>query len=410
MEHMAEIVPDTDSQSLQHFISESDWDEREVLNQVAKEADAQLGGKEDSCLIVDESGFAKKGTKSVGVSRQWNGNKGKVDNSQVVVFIALNCGDRATLIDEQLYLPEVWTDDKQRCLDAGIPEDKIIFKQKQEQALEMIYQAKNNGIRYNWVGCDGFYGEDPAFIRMLDFQNEIFMADVHKDQRIYLEDPKPVVPQRKSKRGKAPSRLKAQTQAIRVDEFVQHQPSNAWQKVKIRDSSKGIVWAEILHQQVWLWDGEEEKAHNWHLIIRREINSPKTIKYSLSNADRETSQERLAFMQGQRYWVEDSIKNGKQSCGLSDYQVRKWRGFHHHMALSLMVMLFMLEERQKHEIEKPLLSYSDIRILLSHFLPRRDVTTDEVMRQMDVRHRKRQSSIDSAQRIKENQSVSLLDG
>lgn len=400
MEHMAEVVPDADSQSLQHFISESDWDEREVLNQVAKEADAQLGGKEDSCLIVDESGFAKKGTKSVGVSRQWNGNKGKVDNSQVGVFIALNCGNRATLIDEQLYLPEAWTDDKQRCLDAGIPGDKIIFKQKQEQALEMIYRAKNNGIRYNWVGCDGFYGEDPAFLRMLDFQNEIFMADVHKDQRIYLKDPKPVVPQRKSKRGKAPSRLKAQTQAIRVDKFVQHQPSNAWQKVKIRDSSKGVVSAEILHQRVWLWDGEEEQAHNWHLIIKREINSPKTIKYSLSNADKETSQERLAFMQGQRYWVEDSIKNGKQSCGLSDYQVRKWRGFHHHMALSLMVMLFMLEERQKHEVEKPLLSCSDIRILLSHFLPRRDVTTDEVMRQMEVRHRKRQSSIDSAQRIK----------
>lgn len=131
--------------------------------------------------------------------------------------------------------------------------------------------------------------------------------------------------------------------------------SNAWQKVKIRDSSKGVVSAEILHRQVWLWDGEEEKAHNWHLIIKREINSPKTIKYSLSNADKETSQERLAFMQGQRYWVEDSIKNGKQSCGLSDYQVRKWRGFHHHMALSLMVMLFMLEERQKYAVEKPLL-------------------------------------------------------
>ncbi|MDM8567051.1 hypothetical protein QUF74_15545 [Candidatus Halobeggiatoa sp. HSG11] len=161
------------------------------------------------------------------------------------------------------------------------------------------------------------------------------------DQLIYLEDPKPVVPQRKSKRGKAPNRLKAQTQATRVDEFVQLQPSNAWQKVKIRDSSKGVVSAEILHQQVWLWDGEEEKAHNWHLIIKREINSPKTIKYSLSYADKETSKERLAFMQGQRYWVEDSIKNGKQSCGLSDYQVRKWRGFHHHMALSLMVMLFI---------------------------------------------------------------------
>ncbi|MDM8567836.1 hypothetical protein QUF74_19585 [Candidatus Halobeggiatoa sp. HSG11] len=176
------------------------------------------------------------------------------------------------------------------------------------------------------------------------------------DQRIYLEDPKPVVPQRKSKLGKAPSRLKAQTKVIRVDEFVQHQPSNVWKKVKIRDSCPKVLFQQRFCINKFGFGMVKKRKHIIGMqIIKREINSPKTIKYSLSNADKETSQERLAFMQGQRYWVEDSIKNGKQSCGLSDYQVRKWRGFHHHMALSLMVMLFMLEERQKHKVEKPLL-------------------------------------------------------
>ncbi|VFN06979.1 MAG: DDE superfamily endonuclease, partial [Candidatus Kentron sp. G] len=108
------------------------------------------------------------------------------------------------MIDERLYLPEVWIQDQGRCLEAGIPKEEITSKTKQELALEMLCHAKRLGVRYNWVGCDGFYGEDPGFLRMLDDQGDVFLADVHKDQRVYLEDPKPVVPERKSNRGKAP--------------------------------------------------------------------------------------------------------------------------------------------------------------------------------------------------------------
>jgi SRSO17 transposase len=410
MERMAERVPEADEQSLQHFISEAQWSEREVLDLVALEADKALGGRKDSCLVVDESGFDKKGMKSVGVARQWNGNLGKVDNSQVGVFLALASGNRATLIDEQLYLPKEWIDAPMRCLEAGIPEDKIVFKTKQEQALEMIYHAKKLGVRYNWVNFDGFYGEDPAFLRMLDSMGETFMGDVHKDQQVYLEDPKPVVPPRQAGRGRTPSRLKAQSLPLRVDELARHQPPQAWRRVKLRDSSKGVLFADILHRRVWLWDGEEAQAHCWHLVVRREVASPTEIKYSLSNAAADTPLSRLAFMQGQRYWVERALQDGKQECGLADYQVRKWRGWHHHMALSMMVMLFMLEERLLNQAQRPLLSCSDIRILLGHFLPRRDATTEEVVRQMEVRHRKRQAAIDSAYKKQENQSVVVLDG
>jgi hypothetical protein len=102
---------------------------------------------------------------------------------------------------------------------------------------------------------------EKTHLRMLDFQNEIFMADVHKDQRIYLEDPQPVVPQRKSKRGKAPSRLKAQTQAIRVDEFVQHQSSNAWQKVKIRDSCPKVLFQQRFCINKFGFGMEKKRKH-----------------------------------------------------------------------------------------------------------------------------------------------------
>lgn len=410
MERMAERVPKSNEQSLQHFVSESEWDERQVLDMVALEADRYLGGEEDSCLLVDESGHAKKGKKSVGVSRQWCGNKGKVDNCQVGVYLALARGARATLIDGRLYLPEVWVEDEGRCLEAGIPKKEIVSKTKQESALEMVCHAKQLGVRYKWVGCDAFYGKDPAFLRMLDDQGEVFLADVHKDQQIYLEDPKPVVPKRKSNRGKAPKRLQAQSLPLRVDEFVAHQPRNAWQRVELRDSTKGKLSADILHRRVWLWDGQEARAHCWHLVVRREKDSPETIKYSLSNAPAETPLSRLAFMQAQRFWIEQTLRDGKQEAGLGDYQLRKWRGWQHHMALTMMVMLFMLEERLLNRKETPLLSCSDIRKLLLQFLPKRDVTVEEVMRQMEARHRKRQASINNSYKKQDNQALAAPSG
>ncbi len=267
----------------------------------------------------------------------------------------------------------------------------------------MIGHARELGVRFAWVGFDGFYGEDPALLRALQEQGEIFLGDVHKDQRIYLEDPKPVVPARKSKRGKRPTRRKAQRPSIRVDQWAAQQPAEAWQRMKLRDSTKGVLSVEILHRRVWVWDGKEENALCWHLIVRREVDSPSTLKYSLSNAPEDTPAARLAVMQGQRYWVERALQNGKQEVGLSDYQVRGWRAWHHHMALSMLAMLFMLEQRLVHQDTHPLLSCADIRTLLSHFLPRRDTTPEEVIRQMDQRHRKRQAAIEAAYRKQKNQ-------
>lgn len=194
MERMAEVIPDSDDQALQHFLSNSNWDERGVLDQVALEADKLLGGAQDSALLIDESGITKKGKKSVGVERQWNGRLGKVDNCQVGVYAALSKGNLSTLIDTRLYLPSKWTTDKARCEAAGIPSKSRTLKTKPALALEMIRHNRALGVRFNWVGADGLYGQDPAFLRALEDDGEIFMADVHKDQRIYLEDPEPTIP------------------------------------------------------------------------------------------------------------------------------------------------------------------------------------------------------------------------
>jgi len=302
------------------------------------------------------------------------------------------------LIDERLFLPEVWTTDAARCQAAGIPKAQRGFQRKTDLALAMITHARQQGIGFAWVGFDGFYGSDPAFPRALEDQGEIFVGDAHKDQRIYLEDPQPIIPPAKAPRGRPPTALQAQAPALRVDRWVQQQPATAWQPVTLRDGTKGSLRVDILHQRVWLWDGEEAQARQWHLIVRREIDDPTEIKYSLSNAMADTPAPRLAFMQGQRYWVEHALRQGKQDVGLGDYQVRGWRGWHHHLALVMMAMLFLLEERQLHQQTRPLLSGRDIRALLNHFLPRRDTTLAEVLRQMEVRHRKRQAATDSAYR------------
>jgi SRSO17 transposase len=395
MERMEEHVVGADDQALQYMLTDAQWDSKAVMDQVAQEVNQLLGGDE-SCLLLDESGFEKKGEHSVGVARQWNGRLGKVDNCQVGVFAALGCGTRVSLIDFRLYLPESWSKDALRCKKMGIPESFRAFKTKSELALEMVRHQRQQGIQFAWVGADGGYGKEPAFLRGLDDMDEIFVVDVHKDQLIYLEDPQPVIPQKKNKRGKKTSRYQAQTQSVRVDDWKKAQPEEAWQRYKLRDSTKGELVVEILHQRVWLWDKNGPNAHHWHLIVRRELNSPETCKYTLSNAPVETSTQQLAQMQGQRFWIERAFEDGKSESGMADYQARKWRSWHHHMALVSMAMLFMAEERELHRDEMPLLSCNDIEILLRTFLPRRDIDPDEVVRQMEKRHRRRQASIDNA--------------
>jgi SRSO17 transposase len=398
MERMEEAVPGCNYQSLHHFVSESDWEARAVLDQVAVDADRLLGGSADSCLLIDESSFQKKGESSVGVERQWSGRLGKVENSQVAVFASLAQGRYSALIDTRLYLPKTWIEDPKRSLAAGVPEPEIVLKSKADLAIEMVVQAHLNGVRFSWVGVDGGYGKEPAFLRRLADLGEVFVADVHKNQQIYLQDPDPRVPEKKGLRGKPPSLLQAQSASQRVDAWASAQPPELWQKVTVRPGTKGEVRVEALQGRAWLWDGSEAKAHCWHVLAIREVSSPKTIKYVLSNAPAETSLERLVQMQRQRFWIERSFEDAKSECGLADYQVRGWRAWHHHMALVMMAMLFMLEEKLLHKQSDPLLSCADIRTLLACFLPRQDATEANVIHQMKVRHRARQRAIESAYR------------
>lgn len=368
IERMRDVVPGSDEQALHHFISNSPWDHRPVLDKVARDANELLGGTEDSFLLIDETGFPKKGRDSVGVSRQWCGRLGKVDNCQTAVCASLGKGSLATLIDTALFLPREWTDDAARMAAVGVPRAHQRYRTKQELALDLIERALENGVQFSWVGFDGFYGDNGQFLRMLDGADLIFMGDVHCDQYVWTADPT----------------VDKTAKRMRADAWVASQGPTAWRRIEIRRGTKGPMKVDVLHGRVWLYQRGDERAYEWHLVVTRQ---PNRLKYSLSNAPAETSVTRLAYMQGQRYFVERAIEDAKQQGGFGEYQVRGWRGWHHHATLVMMAMLFLTRERL--EVGEPVLTAADVQMMLVHYLPRRNRTPEDLVDLLRRRFKRR---------------------
>ena len=395
MERMAEVVPDSDARNLQQFLTHSKWSARDVIDQVARDANELLGDDQQAGFFIDESGFAKQGPMSVGVARQWLGRLGKVDNGQVAVFGVLGKDRFAVPVDVRLYLPKKWIEDRKRCDRAGIPELHRVFRTKDELALEMVRQARANGLGFSWVGADGGYGKGPGFCMALDQMGERFVVDLHSDFTVYLDDPAPCIPEKTNKQGPPFTRYRTEARSYEVKEVVEHFQLSDQPVLKLRKTSRGPLKVRALRVPVYVWNGESAEAKRYTLIATMTLGKNSETKISLSNASETTELKRLAWMQRQRYWIERAFEDGKSECGMADYQVRKWNAWQHHMALVMLAMLFMLTERIRHKDTYPLLSCSDIEELLSHFLPRRDISEAEVIRQLEDRHRRRRSAIES---------------
>jgi SRSO17 transposase len=394
---MAAVVEDGCEQQFQHFISNSPWRHEPVIAQIGRDADRLLGGKPDSALIIDESSFVKQGDRSVGVARQWCGRLGKVDNCQVAVFAVLTDGARHTPVDMRLYLPQRWIDDPVRCDLAEIPPEARTMRAQSALALEMVRAARARGMRFGWVGVDGGYGKEPAFLRALDDMGETFVADVHCDQRVWTEPPGLHIPAAKAT-GRPPSKQHASVDGITVEKLVAGFGADDWTRCTLRESTRGPLRVDIAHRRVWVWDGEEAAARCWHLVVRREVGAPKRIKYSLSNAPADTPLERLAQMQGERYWVERAFEDAKGECGLADYQALGWRAWHHHVTMVMLAMLFIAEQRVAHQPGLALLTPRDIVEMLKETLPRKPQGKEALVAQINQRQARRRSAIQSRYR------------
>ena len=269
------------------------------------------------------------------------------------------------------------------------------LRSKSELALEMVHAARARGMRFAWVGVDGGYGKEPAFLRALDDAGEVFVADVHSTQRVWREPPGLHVPAPKAATGRPPSRQRAATEDMTVAQLVAEFRAADWTRCILRDSTRGRLRVDIAHRRVWLWDGEEAAARCWHLVVRREVGATSKFKYSLSNAPAETPPQRLAEMQGQRFWVERVFEDAKGECGLADYQALGWRAWHHHVTMVMLAMLFIAEQRAANQPGLALLSPRDIVDALKETLPSKPQGKEALVARINQRHARRRSAIES---------------
>lgn len=403
IERMEEHVPDFNYQSVHNTISHSPWEYRPLMDEVALRADGLLGGGARCRLVIDDTGFGKKGNASVGVARQYNGRLGKIENSQIAVCTSLASGQRSTLTDVRLYLPEVWCDDAERCEKAGIPENQRGFLTKTAIALQSVRHQRALGIGFDCVSMDGGYGSDHGFLHALDGDGETFVAEVHCNQHIWVNAP---WPHRQGARpGKTLLHPKASQPGERVDTWAAAQPDTAWQRLKTRDSDQGWVEVSYLAQRVWVTEGERQKV--WWLLAwenpdERTNNGtkPKAPRrhYALSNAAADEDPRVLVADGLGRNVVERNFRDAKSEVGMADYQTRGWLAWHHHMSLVMLAMLFLTQERMHSPApvteEGPIaITCGDITFILERLLPQRGQgppEEEEVRRMLEARIRKRQ--------------------
>lgn len=379
---------------MQHFITNSNWNHRDVIDASAKQTSNSLRKFKLTGFLVDETGVEKKGDKSVGVGHQYCGNAGKTANSQVAVMGCLSNGDFASIVDARLYLPKTWCDDPQRCEEAGIPEDERVFKTKIDLAYEMILHQLELGTSFDYVGADGFYGNDYNLARKVDLLGLIYMFDIRSSQVVYLEKPELVLPERKGNRGPQPKRLIVKEEGVKVSEYIEGLDREEWEEIKIRKTAKGSLRGLFHFNQVYVWNREEGQIERRLLVIRKlKTKKGEDIKYSVTNADLvQYTPKALAYMQAQRFFVEHSIKEAKFILGMDQFQTRKWKAWYHQIAMNILTMGFMLKEKLLNFNELPLLSARDIKDWLG-FILAKEMTEMDILQQILNRHRRRQSAI-----------------
>jgi SRSO17 transposase len=381
LERMEECVDGFTYDNVHHAISAAPWDSRAVMDEVALRADGLLGGGSRPRLVLDDSGIQKKGHMSVGTVRQYIGRLGKIENGQVAVCASLASGQHSTLIDMRLYLPEAWSNDAPRCLKARIPEQERHFRTKAQLAHELVRHQRTLGTRFDIVSMDSGYGSDAAFLRALQRDGETYVAEVHSNQLIWSDSP---WPHRLAKRsGKQLKQAQASQPAQRVDDFSQVQDELDWRRLKVRDSDQGWVEVNYLARRIWTMH-EEEAQLQWLLIWEDPNERPNDGRknraprrhYALSNAAADTDPRRLIGDALGRNVVERNFREAKSSVGMADYQVRSWPAWHHHMAIVMMAMYFLTQERMHQaplmSSEGPIaLTAGDIVFMMERLLPQR---------------------------------------
>jgi SRSO17 transposase len=366
---------------MQHFISEGVWGDEAILKRHWQEVDQYLGD-EDGVHILDGSDFPKQGEHSVGVKRQYCGQLGKVANCQAGVFLGYTSRKGYTLLDRRLYLPKEWVEDdayaerRQKC---GVPKD-IEFKTKPELGWEMIQAVREEGtLRGRWLTCDEDFGRDPSFLDKVNGIELWYYAEVPHDTRVWLERPATAVPEWSGRRRK-PTRerlVEGEPPAQEVTAIAQSWPADQWSRHTIKEGSKGPLVADFAALRVVAVRDGLPGPEVW-LVLRRDVVNGE-LKTYLSNAAADTPLETLVRLSGMRWPIETCFEGGKQHLGMGDYQVRSWRGWHHHMTLCILAHFFLVRIKLKLKENAPALTLPQIHLLLTGVLPKRQLDAQWVL-------------------------------
>jgi len=321
---------------IQDFMGQSPWDYRPLVQELVRQVGRELG-QADAVIVFDPSGFPKKGTKSVGVARQWLGRLGKVDNGQVGVYMGYASRVEHTLVDTRLYLPQEWTRDKQRCQQAGVPKDEMRFRTRHQLALEMLDEHAET-LPHAWVAGDSEMGRSTCFRRDLADRQQQYLLAVPSNTTIRDLEEKPPKSAGGGGRRKVPFR--------QVRKWLDQLPQEAWTRIKVRDGDKEPLSVDILSRRVQARTEKRCVGPEEMLVVIRYKEESGDLKhdYYLSNASAKTSLKEFARVSKQAHRIEESIQRGKSEAGLADYQVRNWLGWHHHQVLSLIAVWFLVLE------------------------------------------------------------------
>jgi SRSO17 transposase len=328
---------DRERQGLQKFIGQADWDHAPLIGELATQVGQRLG-EPGGVLVFDPSGFAKQGTKSVGVQRQWCGRLGKVENCQVGVYLGYVARQGHALVDFRLYLPQEWASDKKRRVEAGVPKD-VRFWTRHELALQML-DEQGGRLPHRWIAGDDEMGRSSWFREQLRQRHERYLLAVPSNTLVRdLVPPGPVAEH--GRRQKIPF--------VRADAWCAALAEDAWQTVEVRDGEKGPLRTQVAWTLVQAKTEGKVSDVGESLLVFREQQADGTWKhdYLLSNEIAGDPPGEMAWVYQAEHRIEECLKTAKGEAGLADYQVRTWKGWHHHMALSLLATWFLAEEARR---------------------------------------------------------------
>ena len=395
--HMDPLHVRSKHQSLHHFVADSEWSDQAVLGRVRDWVVPALGTEDGCYWIVDDSGHPKYGKHSVGVAHQYCGNLGKTANCQVAVSLSLATEHGSVPLDYRLYLPKEWAGDSARRHKVGVPA-RMVFATKPEIALAQIRSAKDAGVPPGVVLADAAYGDETDFRDQITALGLPYVVGIRPATSVWAPGVEPLPPKPWSGHGSKPKLLRRGPghQPVAVKALAMNLPPNRYQTVTWRDGTNAALSSRFTCLRV-------RPAHRSHLatavrpeewlLIEWPLGDAEPAGYWLATAPSDATLEQLVFVAKMRWRIERDYRELKQEFGLSHYEGRNWRGFHHHATLCIAAYGFLTAHRLTHDDPKKNCAEPKTFALPADYVPRgrppSATSRAELDQDASLRHRSR---------------------